>query len=47
MTINIRSEVLAILGRAMTKAEARIFRECRAFGFANPYDIVAAFGREH
>lgn len=40
MTINIRAEVESILGRAMTRREARKFSQLRALGYANPRDIA-------
>ena len=44
-TFNTRQEVTDILGRAMTTEEDCAFRIMRSVGYANPFDIVAAFPR--
>ena len=38
--INILDEVETLLGRALTPAEGRRFRQARSWGMANPVDLV-------
>ena len=38
-TINILAEVEALKGSRLTSEELKAYREMRACGYANPYDI--------
>lgn len=44
-SFNLRQEVIQLLGRPMTEAEAEAYIYLRDFGYANPFDLVAELPR--
>jgi hypothetical protein len=44
-SFNLRREVIQLLGRPMTEAEAEAYIYLRDFGYTNPFDLVAELPR--
>ena len=44
-SFNLRREVIQLLGRPMTEAEAEAYIYLRDFGYRNPFDLVAELPR--